>query len=243
MNQEAQLLISVYKAKKNMGVADELIRDYMPFIKSETSKILGRYLNDSDDELSIAMIAFHEAILAYDRNKGSFLRYVSLVMSSRIKDYHRKEYRHSTVISYDEAIDDDGNTILDTIGKEDEHNITREATREEIEELSRVLKEYNLSFLDIADNCPKQERTLNACASVINYCDNKPELLNKLIEAKRLPISEILKGVKVDRKTLERHRKYLMAMLIIRTNGFEIIRGHLHRFLKIRGQAYEVYSN
>ena len=30
-----------------------------------------------------------------------------------------------------------------------------------------------------------------------------------------------------DRKTMERHRKYLVAILLAFTNGYEIIRGHL----------------
>jgi RNA polymerase sigma factor len=31
----------------------------------------------------------------------------------------------------------------------------------------------------------------------------------------------------VERKTLERHRRYLVAILLAYTNGFEIIRRHL----------------
>jgi len=36
----------------------------------------------------------------------------------------------------------------------------------------------------------------------------------------------------VDRKTLERHRKYLVAVLLAYTNGFEIIRDHLYQLQK-----------
>ena len=42
-------------------------------------------------------------------------------------------------------------------------------------------------------------------------------------------MTELASGAGVERKTLERHRKYLVAMLIAFTNGFEIIRGHLCR--------------
>ena len=31
----------------------------------------------------------------------------------------------------------------------------------------------------------------------------------------------------LDKKTMERHRKYLVAILLAFTNGYEIIRGHL----------------
>ena len=42
-------------------------------------------------------------------------------------------------------------------------------------------------------------------------------------------MTELARGANVERKTLERHRKYLVAMLLAFTNGFEIIRGHLCR--------------
>ncbi len=63
MNFDAHQIISrVYKAKEDSHAADELISDYMPFIKSETAKFLNRPPEQSDDELSIAMFAFYEAI-------------------------------------------------------------------------------------------------------------------------------------------------------------------------------------
>ena len=34
------------------------------------------------------------------------------------------------------------------------------------------------------------------------------------------------------RQTLERHRKYMVALLLIYTNGYEIIRGHLKQVMK-----------
>lgn len=51
----------------------------------------------------------------------------------------------------------------------------------------------------------------------------------------KLPVAELAAGANVERKTLERHRKYLVAMLIAFTNGFEIIRGHLCRLDGGRG--------
>ena len=51
----------------------------------------------------------------------------------------------------------------------------------------------------------------------------------------KLPMAELASGAGVERKTLERHRKYLVAMLLAFTNGFELIRGHLGRLDGGRG--------
>lgn len=70
-----------------------------------------------------------------------------------------------------------------------------------------------------------------ACTAVIHYAGKNPSLLEDLLKSKKLPIAQLVSGTGVDRKTLERHRKYILAMLLVQTNGYEIIRGHLRRVL------------
>lgn len=49
---------------------------------------------------------------------------------------------------------------------------------------------------------------------------------------KRIPIAALSAESGVERKTMERHRKYLVALLLAFTNGFEIIRGHLRQMAR-----------
>ena len=66
MYEEHHIIRQVYEAKEDTQAADRLIGAYMPFIKVETAKFLNRPpMEGQDDELSIAMIAFHEAIGRY----------------------------------------------------------------------------------------------------------------------------------------------------------------------------------
>ena len=104
---------------------------------------------------------------------------------------------------------------------------TRTASQQEIQEFSAQLGRFGITFSDVADNCPKQERTLAACRRVLDYARSQPALLDRLVESGRLPINELAAGSGVDKKTLERYRKYLVAILLAFTNGYEIIRGHL----------------
>ena len=66
----------------------------------------------------------------------------------------------------------------------------------------------------------------------MEYAKGNPELLEDLLKTKRLPIGQLATGSGVERKTLERHRKYMVALLLIYTNGYEIIRGHLKQVMK-----------
>ena len=71
-----------------------------------------------------------------------------------------------------------------------------------------------------------------SCTAVIHYAIQNPGILEDLLKSKKLPIAQLVAGTGVERKTLERHRKYILAMLLIQTNGYEIIRGHLRRVLQ-----------
>ncbi len=236
MNDEHKIIEQVYAAKEDIQAADQLISTYLPFIRAETAKYLKRPpIEGHDDELSIAMIAFHEAINGYSRIRGAFLKYAAMLIRSRLIDYSRREQRHSRVVSLDAPIGEEDTTLGETLANEtDPHEETasRDAIRAEIEELARQMKEFGISLSDVADNCPKQQRTLDACRKALQYAKDNPELLDDFLRTKRLPVGQLTAGSGVERKTLERHRKYMVALLLICTNGYEIIRGHLKWVMK-----------
>lgn len=230
-----QIVSKVYKAKNDSRAADELIAEYMPFIRSETAKFLNRPPNSSDDELSIAMFAFYESIKNYSRLRGSFLKFASLQIKNRLIDNFRKEKRSKGLISLDQPDEDDKNELIDTISDEhDEYaeSELREATQQEIAELSAQMTDFGVSMTDVADNSPRQRRTLEICNKAVRYARNNPEILADFLRTKKVPISRLAEGADVERKSLERHRRYLVAVLLICTNGYEIMRGHIMQVLK-----------
>ena len=239
MNQEHEIVAMVAAAKGASLAADELVRRFLPFIRSETAKVIRRGVSDSDDELSVAMMAFHEAVLAYERLRGAFLPFAARAIRSRIIDFHRREQRHRGQLSLHEKNEDD-RELADTLAVGTDpisERTDRTAARQEIAHFALGLSEFGLSLTDIADNCPKQARTLSACHRALDYARGNPELLEQTVRTKKLPITSLAAGAGVERKTLERHRKYMMALLLAYTNGFEIIRGHLGQMAPVKGGA------
>ena len=235
MKSESHQIISrVYEAKTDSRAADELISSYMPFIKSETAKFLKRPPDPSDDELSIAMFAFYEAIRSYTKSRGAFLNFAALQIRSRLIDNYRREKRNKGQISLDSS-DEEQADLLETIpdgNDEYEAHEMREATRQEIEELSAQMTAFGVSMTDVADNSPRQSRTVESCRRAIAYARSHPDLLEDFLRTKRVPIARLAEGAAEDRKSLERHRRYLVAVLLICTNGYEILRGHIMQVLK-----------
>jgi len=110
MEKDHEIVRLVYEAKENNEAADDLIRRYIPFIRAEASKFMSRFCTDSDDEYSIAMIAFHEAILGYSRDRGAFLKYAGLLIRSRLTDLAMMG--NQAILHADLRIKAKGNSLL-----------------------------------------------------------------------------------------------------------------------------------
>lgn len=238
MPDEHKIISLVYEAKNDMKKSDDLIREYLPFIKKEASRVLSRMCSEQDDELSIAMFAFHEAIQGYEKNRGAFLSYAGLIIRSRIIDYVRKQEKYQGLVYLDEEQGEDNLPLYEKLSDNKDSFAEfdgMDATMREIKELGNALNDFGLSFTDVAENSPKQERTFEACAKTVKYAVEHRELLDELLKTKKLPMQKLTMGTGVERKTLERHRKYILVMLLIQTNGYEIIRGHIKNIFKMKG--------
>ena len=121
MQNEHQIIKMVYAAKEDLQKASDLIQMYIPFILSETSKFLSRTCTDQDDEFSIAMMAFHEAIMGYSKSRGAFLHYTSMLIHNRLIDYQRKESRHRGQVSLDATSGQEGSTLLEELAAEKDY--------------------------------------------------------------------------------------------------------------------------
>lgn len=231
MKEQHNIVLALRRAQHEPQAADDFIEQYMPFIRSETAKCTGRLPHETEDELSIAMFAFYEAMMAYRSEKGAFFPLASVSIRNRLIDHGRRSRRHSGTISLDAPQSgEDTRTLSDTVADSNDtlqsyHD--REAAQQEIGEFSDTLASYGLSLTEVAENCPQQERTLHACMAAVDYAKQQPLLLEKLTATGKLPLNELAMGSGTPRKTLERHRKYLVAALLAYTNGFDLLRGHM----------------
>ena len=212
--------------KDNPKELDNFIRENKKFILTQTYKTCHRFVNECDDEYSIALIAFSEAINSYDKAKGNFYGFASLVIKRRLLDYIKFENRHAIEYSVEtETLDGDlGNEedisalkleVQDKLVKESLRYNDKITIKDEILDLSDKLSIYGFTFMDISTSSPKAQKTKKQCGLVINYITSRAELVKVLRETKTLPVKKICENIKVPRKILERHRKYIITVVEI----------------------------
>lgn len=230
-----EIINQLNDAKQSMEKADTFIAQYFPFIKAQASKVAKRSISEQDDEFSIAMIAFHEGIKSYEEKKGNFISFASLLIRNRIIDFYRKNAKHQMHVSMDSP-DEQGILLSEKIKDEKNDYLkleNKEKAKMEIEELKETMSNYQISFTDIAENAPKQQKTLIVCKKVVEYAIDHTDILEDIARTGKLPVTLLAKKNHVSKKTLERHRKYILALMMIQTNGFEMIREHIKGLFSI----------
>lgn len=214
---------------------ERFLAKYRPFVAKVASRFAKRYIDpNADDEFSIAYHAFHEAVMNFSKSSGtSFFHFAETVMRRRLIDYARKEMRHRAHIPYS-AFDteDDDNNVINPV--ETKHAVERYseamAARErrlEIAEISEVLREFGISFEDLAEVSPKHVDSRMMLLEIGRTLGEDEALMSVLMSKKMLPIKELLDKVSVSRKTLERNRKYLIAVALIHSGSYPYLQDYL----------------
>ncbi len=233
---------NAYKSKTDSEYLESFIEENRQFILRVASKVTGHYVTESDDEFSIAMIAFYEAVKAYSPEKGGFTQFAGLVIKRRIYDHISSEMRHSGEIpveplSMEGELDDyQENTGLQLeilrrsreMAEGSPEDIPGALTvRDEIEVMQQILKGYGFSFYDLIESSPKAEKTRKSTADVISCLAQDEDLKDFLRRNRALPIKELCGETKVKRKIIERHRKYIIAATEIMSGDFPMLSEYL----------------
>jgi len=190
---------------------NELIQKHMPFIIKSISDVTGRYVScENDEELSVGLLGFHEAIERYDNEKGHFLSYAKLVIGSRIKNYLKSENKHQH--SSLEDLLDKGLEIKDEYLEEKEDN---GVLLEQINKLKNEISSFGFSLDDLADEAPKQQATRNNAISLSEEISKEEEFTSFMYVKKRLPIKRIVLRFAVTEKVIKRSKKFIISVVII----------------------------
>ena len=219
---------------------NELVESHKSWMLRVASETAHRYITDSDDEWSVALMAFSEAVHSYEEDKGSFRGFAAMVIRRRIVDHLRVEGRHAEELSvspaaFDGALDEDeaGGVDLQVQKRMAENaadapgDDTASRAREEIAEMQTILREYGFSFFDLADSSPKAEKTKKSCAQAVRTLIASVLLMAQMRLKRLLPVKELSEASGVMRKILERHRRYIIAAAEILDGDFPILSGYL----------------
>ncbi|WP_249870256.1 RNA polymerase sigma factor SigI [Oceanobacillus saliphilus] len=225
-----EMVASIQQGDKAMQ--NYLLRTYQPFIAKSVSEVCKRYIDPKrDDEFSIGLSAFNEAIFSYSSEKGSsFLSFAKLVVKRKVIDYIRYNQKRPTPLSLDETYDaEQMENPMELVAVKEKYNQEQDAIhrREEIMDFKEKLKEYKLTLVDLTEASPKHRDARESAVKTARILFQDKELREFVHSKKKLPIKELVNKVDVSKKTLERNRKFILAIFIVLSEDYIYLKDYL----------------
>lgn len=198
-----------------------LIEDYLPFIIKTISKFTNRYVSiENDEEFSIGLVAFHEAVQKYDNDKGPFMPFAKLVITSRLKNYFNKENQNKGHISI-ENLEEEGIKLEDSLQNpiEDKSSLLHE-----IDLLKEEINLFGFSLEDLVDEAPKHSDTRNNAIQLSEKISQDEPIMDFMYIKKRLPIKQIALKYSITQKVIKGSKKFIITSTIIFYKNFRNLR-------------------
>ena len=232
----------VLAARTNEQSLNELVESQRQWILRCASEGARHSVTESDDEWSVALLAFMEAVQSFQSGKGAFKAFASVVIKRRVKDYLRSEHRNNSMVYVSPDVFTGGTLpeeeasgvniqvqqqmAADATAAEEETTKAADA-REEIASMQKILGQYGFSFYDLTDCSPKAEKTKQSCAAAVEVLLRSEELRGQMRKTKTLPMKQLSADSGVSKKILDRHRKYIIAATEILAGDYPSLRPYM----------------
>ncbi|HHY81834.1 MAG TPA: RNA polymerase sigma-I factor [Clostridiales bacterium] len=223
----------------NEALRNQFIERYINFILSTASRIKGRYIQiENDEEYPIALSAFNRAIDCYDPDKGtSFFTFAGLLIQRAIIDLYKKnstvrEISTSQLREEEDACGQDEYCEPENVEQairfqEDSFNLQQEITI-----YKALLTEYSIDFNLLVSATPKHAGVRRRMIRLAKMLSEDSTARAYITKRKCLPLKDIESKVDFSRKTLERHRKYILANFILINSDLDYMKDYIKDILQ-----------
>lgn len=224
----------VIKAQSDPQLLEKLIAAHQGFIQKcmiDQQKASGAHL---EDESTVAMLAFSEAVKAYEPSRGKFLSFARLIINRRMIDEYRKSLKQAPPgsRSLDETLlEKEEVHPYETLAslRQYEEEVLKRDLQMEIALYEELLNRYGLGFLDLTSEAPKQEGLRKTYKDLALWLMDEEDLIKQIQATQKMPMTQILSRYNIDKKRLERGRKYILAMVVLLSSDLERIKSYVER--------------
>lgn len=209
MNNSVDLIVYNMVLNHDKEKINKFIKDYTPFIIKTVSTLKGQYLDlENDEEYSVALMAFNEAMEKYNYEKGAFLNFAKIVIESRVKNYwiSIKKHQHVDLDDVPVVIEDNNEDLV-----------------HEIKEFEKTLLLFDLDFETLIEVAPKHSDTRKRAISIASKTSQNKTFVNHIYEKKRLPITLMSKAYDVSIKIIKKSKVFILSTVIIFDKKLKLI--------------------
>lgn len=223
----------VRKIKKGDDLLrNEFINTYRPFIIKSVSQTINKNIDiESSEEFSIGLMAFNESIECYNEEKKySFMDFSKQVIKRRVIDYIRISQRNANVYpfsSFDDTTNFEEKFLIDNRS----NHVYEFELKEEFVYLEKSINSFGITIEQLINSSPKHKDTRANCIKIARLIAENEDLYQKFCFKKTLPFAELKQKVNQSQRTLEKNRKFIIAMVLILKSNLDVLKKYIEDLL------------
>ncbi len=229
--------LSVNRIVQNIQNGDEELRNifiesYEPFIAKTVSKTVGGYIVPRDSEaFSVGLSAFNEAIDKFDEQKYFvFLSFSEQVIRRRAIDYIRSNSKESKVLPFTSFEENKAEFEEKYLATGSDDAFEEVEYKEEIKSFEELLKQFDITVEELAECSPKHKDARQSSIRIAKLLEEDEDLFNKMLKKGNIPYKELGKVAAVNKRTIQRNSKFIIAIAIIFKFKFEIFKSYISEY-------------
>lgn len=217
---------------------NRFINDYRPFIIKCVSQVTGRYVEiQNSEEYSVGLLAFNEAIDCYNEIKNTnFFNFSRQVIKRRVIDYIRQNQKNNNVYPFTYFEDGENNSLEEKyLASDPASDFDNIETKDEIRLFEQKLKEFNITLEDLVSCSPKHKDSKQLSIKTARLIADNHDMFEKLDRKKTIPMADLMKIANVSRRTVERNRKFIIAVCMILRSDLDVLKGYVRNTEELEG--------
>jgi RNA polymerase sigma factor len=216
------------------GLREQLIADSMPEIRHLVRRVTHSWLADREDEFSIALQAFNQAIDRYRPSSGSpFFSYAYLAMRHRLLDWIRQQHAQPAPLSLSAVENDDDLSLEEQLPDQHSGQAVHDLEiRESLLQLELDLAAFGYTIPKLTAAFPKHQDSQAICIRISRQLSADDTLYCQLLAKKRLPCAELALRSGIPVKTIEKHRGSIIYLSLLLRSDLQVIQSYIRFYEK-----------
>jgi RNA polymerase sigma factor len=231
-----ELVEKLSLARTDKFALNRIIIEYLPFIKKCLSGVFFK-AEMRRDYLTEAMLAFIRSVQTYRPESGAFIPYAQTVIRNRLINAAKKEMRLKKSFFSISTNNREEELAYDVETSQRQYDILEEQKKLKMEiiEINNEFSQWGFDVAVLKKNSPKQERSRRVCHGIARQVLENPGLAEEMTQTRKLPMQRLAALSGVSEKTLEKYRRYIVAVIIIIRGNYPYIHSFLPHFFDGEG--------
>jgi RNA polymerase sigma factor len=212
---------------------NQFIAESVPEIKHWVRRITRSFFAEQEDEFSIALAGFNQAIDRFSSQMNvPFYSYANMIIKHRLFDWMRRQKRQQA-IPFSDCDTEDGKPIEDQLSDPaSEQPGQNLEIQESFMQLELQLEQFGFNLAGITADFPKHQDSQTFCIRVARQLSADEALFSHMQDKRRLPGVELARRCQVPVKTIEKNRSSIILLALLMRSDLQVIKSYMTVFEK-----------